>query len=610
MKKTFGAGFDRKIIYPVIVAFIAIVFRVVYFYQFKNNSPIYSLLIHDSALFNELAHRVLTNGLVGEHAFYISPLYIYFLAFVYKVLGDSFNTVRVVQFAMGVGTSLFTYYIARQLFNRTVGLVAGIVAAAYAPFLFFESNLLGTSVVTFFLTFSVFLLIRIGADKRGGLAAAFFSGLLLSLAITGRPNLILLVPVPFVYLLVSQIPMKRKTFLALAVFIGLAIPIGLTIVHNYLAERIFMPLTTHGGINFYIGNHQGASGAWEAPEGISENVSAINLEESKRFAEKATGRELTASQVSSFWYKRAFSFIAQHPVQWLALTGKKFIKFWSGYETPLNYDYYFHQRFTPLLRNPLFNLPFVISFTILGILIFFPQRRKYWLLFSVIGLTCLSVVIFFMADRYRVPVIPMFIILGAAAGLELFEMLKAGGRKKFIWFTILVLLLFMQFATTNRIVKQSDFANDCYNLSLAHLIEENYKKAIYWGERAVAEDPNLQMAHYNLGIAYLKMKDQDRALAEFRIAVRLDSTDAGAQRNLGALLLIKGEYRKALPHLEKAVRYDPQNTGGLMNLGLGYYYTGNYEKAIRVWQKLLQLDPQNEQAKKNIAAARAEMQRK
>ncbi len=589
----------------LLIALIALIFRTLYFFQLKNSSPIYALLIHDSALFNELANRVLQNGLILEHVFYISPLYIYFLALVYEIFGNSFAIVRVIQFILGTGTALLTYGLGKKLFDQKVGAIAGLLAAVYAPFLFFDGSLLGTSLGTFLLIASMYCLLATGT-KGIGYVTALLSGLLLSLAVTERPNLIFLTIIPIIFFLSKKNTFKKKSIiLAALVVLGIFIPLGLTSLHNYLAEKDMTPLTTHGGINFFIGNNSNASGVWEAPEGIAADVSAINLEASKRFAEKATGKQLTPSQVSQFWYKRAFAFIANHPIKWLRLLGKKFLLFWSSYETPLNFDYYFHQRYSSLLRLPFFNLTFYMPLAILGLLLYGRECRRLWLLYAVIGLICVSIVLFFMADRYRISALPFLIIIAAAGLVEFVNIIRTRGSKRLIWSGALILLFVIQIGHTQARVKKTHFANDLYNISLAHLINNNPKEAVYWGTRAVKDDPMLKNAHYNLGIAFLKLDDKEKAFEAFSRVVELDSTDAAAQRNLGGLLLLREEFRKALPHLQASVRLEPDNVKGLMNLGLVYYRLREFEMAMQTWQKILKIEPQNEQAKNNIKAAQS-----
>lgn len=591
----------------IIIAAVALLFRLIYFVQLRDNSPVYQLLIHDSALFDELARQVVNHGVVLEQPFYVSPLYIYFLALVYKVFGHSFDAVRFIQFALGTGTAVFTFLIARRIFGKTIAFVAGLLTAIYAPLIFIEGNLLGTSVVTFLLVSGFFCLISIRPNWQGHILA-LLSGLLLALAITGRPNLILLVPVPLIYLLIKRTEYSRR-ILTFAVFflVGISIPLLLTGFHNKAAGGQFTLLTTHGGINFYIGNNARATGVWMAPKGMNASVSAINLEQSRAYAEHALGRELSNADVSHFWYQQAFNFILKHPIHWIRLMLKKFMLFWSAYETPLNFNYYFHQQFSGLLKIPLFNLLLYMPFAIFGLILLARDWKKYWLLYAVIGLTCLSVILFFMADRYRLVVMPFLITMTAAGVIFGIHTITQKGSQRWIYGGVLIVLFGLEIGFAQRKAAHINYYDDYYNLSLANFINQNYPDAIQWGQKAIEANPGYVNAYYNLGVTYLKLKQQNQAQRAFEAVVQLDSTDAGAQRNLGGLLLMKGQYYQALKHLEISLRFEPGNITTLMNVGLAYYYLHSYRHAIDIWWRVLQADPKNQQARRNIQAAQASL---
>ena len=596
-----------SLVVPIIAA-VALLIRILYYFQLKNNSPVYDRLIHDSALFNELAHKVIEKGLVLDTSFYISPLYTYFLAFVYFVFGDSFDIVRWVQFLMGVGTSLLVFAVAKKYFDKTTALVAGIMTAVYAPFLFFEGNLLGTSVVTFFLLLFFYLkTIKNNTVLQYVISCA--SGLCLALAITGRPNLILLLPVPLVYYYLSGNSKKQSLLLSGFAFLGILIPLLLTGLHNKKAGGEFAILTTHGGINFFIGNNEKATGAWVAPEGIEASVSAINLEQSKLFAEKEMGKELSSSQVTQFWYKRGLSWGFSHPIKWIGLLGKKFLLFWSGYETPLNFDYYFHQKYSSILKLPFLNLLIYLPFIIIGLFLSAKNWKKLWPIYAVIILVCVSIVMFFMADRYRVVVAPFLIIMAASGIVQLWRLFLSSSNKKWIYSGVLVVLLILQVGYTQNRVKSSNFANDYYNLALSYIIDEDPKSSIFWGQRAALANPSNANTHYNLGVAHMRLKEYDKALDAFETVLELDPASAGANRSVGAILLMRQQHYRARTFLEKSYNVEPNNPQCLMNLGLAYFYARNFQKAITIWQQLEKIDPTNQQVKNNIKAAEYEINR-
>ncbi|MBA7576572.1 hypothetical protein ES708_18413 [subsurface metagenome] len=326
--------------------------------------------------------------------------------------------------------------------------------------------------------------------------------------------------------------------------------------------------------------------------------------ESRRFAEQATGQSLTAPQVSRFWYGRALTYIVHHPFDWFALTTKKFLLFWSAYEPPVNFDYYFHQRYTPLLRIPFINLVVYMPFAIMGIFVSLRRWRQDWLLLSVIGIVCVSVVMFYMGHRYRLVVMPLVIVMASAGCFAMIGQLKSRSIKKFAWLALLSALFIIQFEYAQKRISKTSFSQDYYNLSLAHMLRDDMLSSITWGQLAVKADPLFKNAHYNLGVAFMKEKVYDQALGAFTTVIRLDSTMAGAQRNVGGLLIMQKQYRQARRHLEISLLYEPDHVIALMNLGLAHYYLMEYAKAVQAWERLLAIDPENEQARRNVEAVR------
>jgi len=581
---------------------VALAVRFVYLFHLEHNSPVAHILIHDSALFNHLAHKILAGHLVLDNVFYISPLYSYFLALVYAIFGDSFTVVRVVQFVLGSLGVVVLFDLARRYIPRGAAFAAALYAALYAPFLFFEGSILGTSVSLFLLLLAVWLA-TLYRDRPAGWVA-FLSGFALGLGSTGRPNA-LLIAFALGPAFWSWAKQKRRWLPVLVWFVGVSIPVGATVLHNYLAGHDFVVLTSHGGINFYIGNHKGASGVWEAPEGMEASVSAINLEEATRVAEEHVGHPLKPSQVSTYWYKRSLQYITHHPVDWLLLTARKLILFFDPYEVPLNFEYAFHQQFSWLLRIPLTNFAFLMPFAVLGLVLAWPERRRFALLYGVVGLYTLSVVLFFVSGRYRLMIVPYFIIFGVYGALKLGEAWQK--RTRWAAWASLGFVAFLSFSLYSawKQTQEANFGNEYYNLCVAHLNEGHVEDAIYWGRKAIIADPTIVNAHYNLGLALYKRGNYREATKAFEYVVKLDSTEASAWGNLGGLYLLAGKIQKALKSLRRAIALDSTNVTVWLNLGRAYYELGDYEKAWSAWVKALELDPENPIARQNLEVLRS-----
>ena len=603
--KKFLASFhsdDRNVFLAILV--VAFIIRMIYFIQLQLNNPTASLFIHDSAHFNHLARQVIEQGPILERSFYLSPLYVYFLALFYKIGIERVFLIRFVQFLLGALACGLTFLIGKRFFSRCAAMGAAAIQSLYAPILFFEGNLLATSLVVFLSSLAFYLLIR--ASERGDFKLVILSGLSFALAICGRPNYLVVLPIPILFLILNKTAtasLKRRLQSIAFWMLGLCVPLALTTTHNYLADGSITLLTSHGGINFYIGNHRGASGMWEAPEGMESSVSAINVEDAQRVAEAETGKKLSPPEVSRFWYQKALRFITSEPVSWLTLIVRKGVLFWSGYEIPLNFNYYFHQKYSFLLRIPFTQFYFFLPLAILGFIVGFSDWKKRWLIYSFILLYFLSVIIFFVCGRYRLIAIP-FILLFASDGIYwLFDTFRKQKLRLFwVSLTALIGVLILNIFLTFEKIERSNFGNEYYNIALAKIYQEDFQNAIYWGELAAAAEPQNANIHYNLGIAYMKLQKNEEAIDAFKRTLAINPNEVSALRNIGGLFLMQGKTRESIPILEKAAQLDPSSINAYLNLGKAYYDSGDYEKAIEQWKKVLEIDPDHKMARRNIQA--------
>src|SRR6185369_12941605 len=97
------------------------------------------------------------------------------------------------------------------------------------------------------------------------------------------------------------------------------LPVGF---RNLAIGGEFHLTTAQTGPNFYIGNHAGASGTYQALVAGHGNA-ADEREDATRLAEQAVGHKLTPGQVSSFWMDRGLDYIRTQPLDWLRLMVRK-----------------------------------------------------------------------------------------------------------------------------------------------------------------------------------------------------------------------------------------------------------------------------------------------
>ncbi|MGE0820715.1 MAG: tetratricopeptide repeat protein [Candidatus Binatia bacterium] len=112
------------------------------------------------------------------------------------------------------------------------------------------------------------------------------------------------------------------------------------------------------------------------------------------------------------------------------------------------------------------------------------------------------------------------------------------------------------------------------------------------GQRAVAFDDSLPMAHALLGLIYARQKQYEQALAESERAIALDPNNAESYARQAETLYTLGRSEEALRAAEHAMRLNPRaNVTQLISLGSAYYFLGRYTEAISTLKSLLARNP-------------------
>ncbi|MEO0082247.1 MAG: glycosyltransferase family 39 protein, partial [candidate division WOR-3 bacterium] len=348
------------------------------------DSPFFNRPMIDGQAYDTAALAII-NKTLPKTPFYQDPLYPYFLAAVYRVFGHNYLPVYCLQALLGCAVVLLVWDMARRMFDLRAGVLAALGAATYRTFIFYEAVIDKTTVSVFLTALFLWTTVRsMGihqdqkADRKCSMASSHFgirtahliwptlSGAFLGLASLTRANLLVFAPLlvalyAFRPRTVSRIhpdilpPLRRFSFRSslhsmLASLFGLLLVIAPVSIRNTILAREFVLTTTQAGQNFYIGNSEhNRTGQYEAPPWVRPNP----LFEEKDFAGYAreqTGRNLTYSQLSRFYFRAAFQWMKSRPAAFLKLLARKIVLYFNNFEVPDNYDLGFLSRFSFVLR--------------------------------------------------------------------------------------------------------------------------------------------------------------------------------------------------------------------------------------------------------------------
>ena len=84
----------------------------------------------------------------------------------------------------------------------------------------------------------------------------------------------------------------------------------------------------------------------------------------------------------------------------------------------------------------------------------------------------------------------------------------------------------------------------------------------------------------------------DDAISCYEKAIALEPQNEVAWFNKGLALYKQGKYDEAIQSYDKAIEIDPQDTDAWINKGLALYYQGKYDEAIQSYDKAIEIDPQ------------------
>ncbi|MBN1900911.1 tetratricopeptide repeat protein [Candidatus Sumerlaeota bacterium] len=554
----------------------AMLIRMAYLYQ-MSSSPYFGSPFLDELYHLNWAKDIASGKWLGDDAFFRAPLYSYLLGIFIRIFGVHFYLIRLVQHLIGVIAVAAIYFLTRRIFSVSEAGIAGIIAACYAPFIFFEGEMLDI-----FLQFIFYPLILIQALKTLSMQSLknnLLLGLLIGLSAIARPNILLFFPVLVVFFGIrwrkNRDSLFDILFRIMFIVIGMIVPVLPVTWHNFRAGGCFVPISTYGGVNFYIGNNPRADGYTARTARrmyyfgrYRDSVEMFAREEAILKTGKA---DLNAREISQYWFKQSLSWIRGNPVPWAKLFLKKSALLFQNYEIKNNKNIYFVTRYSSLLRFFLSFLPFALvgGLGMVGLAIALVQKRDSGVVLLLLFITTytLGCALFFISSRYRAPLVAM---LAPFAGFALTSLWRASGEKRHVFLSsgMAGLTVFMIFSFVDWFhIRPKNFSAD----------------------------------HFSVGNCFQEKNNLNMALRHFQQAWELEPNYAEAQNNVGEVLFNQGDYGAALAVFKDLARKHPDYASGLNNLGVVYEKVMMYPQAEEWYRRALEVHPGHIRARVNLA---------
>ena len=566
-----------------LVWFLAGVFlvKLVVVWQLKDHLLLQPATTMDTGAYMDLAKRVIAGDWgLGPGLYYLSPLYIYFLALIDGASG-SLTAVRVVQILFGTLSVGLIFATAREWFGERPAWIAAGLAALTGLFSFYEAVLLQASLDAA-LTASVLYCLTM-ALTRGGPRWYVLTGAMFGVQALNRPNvLVSALAVGLLLLLLRRV--KPTLWLTVGLLASLA-PVAL---RNVIVAGDWSLLSSQGGLNFYIGNNPLATGLYRPVPGVAPTVEG-QRSDTRKVAEAALHRTLTDGEVSAYFSQLAWTWIGQHPGTWLRLFVRKVNLLLNAQHSPLplSYPFYAYDAKT-LLRflvvGPWLLAPLGLVGLALGVWTVPAGRRVdylVWLIF--VPAYALAVVVFFVAERYRLPLLVPYAI---GAGVAVDALLRSAQARPVpvrpllsVCGAVVVLgtVVNWPLGIQDGDGRAEERVHMAENLAELGRVDE----AEHWMALALPTDTDPGMAHYRVGLQYVNASDWGPAITHLTAALTIRPGEPHAEFALGEALADSGRVADAIPHLQRAVDAGTDIDLAGYDLAVAYMETGNLAGAAK-----------------------------
>lgn len=533
----------------------------------------------DTSVYLALAHRVLSGDLVlGPGLYFVSPLYIYFAAAILAVT-DSVTWIRLTQIVLGTAAVGLVGWTTRQWAGLRAAWCAAALAAATGLFTFYESLLLQAAIDPFLTALALAALAA--ALTRPGWTWFLAAGAAFAIQSLNRPNVLVAACGLMALLLVT-----KRFRGAAAMLAGLLLALAPVTIRNGVVAGEWSPLASHGGLNFYIGNNPAADGTYVMVPGITPSI-AGQQQDARRVAELAAGQPLDDAGVSAHFQGRAVEWMRTNPGAAAMLFLRKLGYVFNSAHLSLNYSYPFYAYDAGTLLGAMAVGPWLLiplGLTGIAVLAGTPDRRAFLVWAAFVPLYAVAVAIFFVSERYRLPLLVPLCIGGGAALDALF---RAVTSKAWRQAGTLLGVIVIAGVGANRPVGLDDArAEERTRMAERSALLERFEDAEAWTAKAEEIHPLPGVLHFRVGRALAARGQAEAAVAHLQEAARLDPDRPETSYALGQALVDARRPADAIPHLRRALNEGVRPDLAGFDLARALEAAGDRQGALQVLREV------------------------
>jgi len=594
-----------------LVFVVALVIRVAYLVDF-GQLPTFGQYTMDPAYHHDAAIAMLT-GQTEPGPFFRAPLYLYFLATVYRLFGTGPWGILLAQALLGAASCALATRMTASLFGRTVALVAGLILAVYWPLIYFAGELLVETLAIFLYLCGLTVLVQKRSDLRSG-RAWILAGLFIGLGAICRPSILIFVPVPIIGLWFEKHLTTPGTRIrrGLLFLVAIAFCIAPVTAHIVIVGNDFVFIGWYDGINFFIGNNAKSDGSSAVMPGTRAGWRQGRFD-AYETASRAVGRPLKPSEFSRYWRSQALRFFVDQPAKAAGLLWTKTRLIVSATERSNNAPLEFRRRMSPFLSLPWLGFGAVFPFAVYGA---WRERRRWRRLHVLYGFLityAIGVVAFFVNARFRLPLVPIMAPFAAAGLVHLLCVLRRPRTRPVV--SAVAILAIATFVSQVPVGEQPTAVHEAQGqitLGKAYLVREDAEAALTAFRKAAELSPETPGGRSGQGAALLALGDTAGAVSAYWEEISLYPGDDRAHFALAQISAATGDTSQAIERYRAALRFRPipkDASEVWLNLGDIYARRGRFAEAVVAYDEALKLNPANTPALVSLGMLHVRMRR-